>query len=328
MKIEMGESLLYSWLRHAKECQIVQTNWRVSPKWELSDEDRLQTLMNSAASYFGGFGLDVFGKNTFGQLLKQAEIDVIGISFGVANKREVYAIDVAFHENGLYYGSSSDETTACVIKKCLRAAFCIMGYFETAEGEVIFATPRVTPAVRVKIEMHMMHLNTFFKQEGLGFKARFMANADFNERILQPILMASGGISDTSELFLRSYQLSKIFESKADKLSQLAGVNAEQKTLSEIKIGRLVQLTMGELMESGALSDAELESLCDKEYSHETFGVQFAVLKKLEQGEDASAAARDQNFYRRYYSNLYSCRSAAYLLTNQWFEKSREPFVA
>lgn len=27
MKIEMGESLFYSWLRHVKECQIVQTSW-------------------------------------------------------------------------------------------------------------------------------------------------------------------------------------------------------------------------------------------------------------------------------------------------------------
>ena len=28
MKIEMGESLFYSWLRHVKDCQIVQTNWK------------------------------------------------------------------------------------------------------------------------------------------------------------------------------------------------------------------------------------------------------------------------------------------------------------
>ena len=26
MKIEMGESLIYSWLRHEKLCQLVQTN--------------------------------------------------------------------------------------------------------------------------------------------------------------------------------------------------------------------------------------------------------------------------------------------------------------
>lgn len=41
MKIEMGESLFYSWLRHVKECQIVQTNWKASPQWQLQHEDKL-----------------------------------------------------------------------------------------------------------------------------------------------------------------------------------------------------------------------------------------------------------------------------------------------
>lgn len=37
MKIEIGESLMISWLRHIKECQIAQTNWKPSPKWEIND---------------------------------------------------------------------------------------------------------------------------------------------------------------------------------------------------------------------------------------------------------------------------------------------------
>ena len=45
MKIEMGESLFYSWLRHVKECQIVQTNWMTSSQWQLSNEDRLEEIM-------------------------------------------------------------------------------------------------------------------------------------------------------------------------------------------------------------------------------------------------------------------------------------------
>lgn len=45
MKIEMGESLFYSWLRHVKECQIVQTNWTTSSQWQLSNEDRLEEIM-------------------------------------------------------------------------------------------------------------------------------------------------------------------------------------------------------------------------------------------------------------------------------------------
>ena len=45
MKIEMGESLFYSWLRHVKECQIVQTNWTTSPQWTLRHEDELIDIM-------------------------------------------------------------------------------------------------------------------------------------------------------------------------------------------------------------------------------------------------------------------------------------------
>ena len=52
MKIEMGESLFYSWLRHVKECQIVQTNWKVSPQWNLKNETDLENLMKSVESRF------------------------------------------------------------------------------------------------------------------------------------------------------------------------------------------------------------------------------------------------------------------------------------
>ena len=44
MKIEMGESLFYSWLRHVKECQIVQTNWTTSGQWNLLHEDKLEEI--------------------------------------------------------------------------------------------------------------------------------------------------------------------------------------------------------------------------------------------------------------------------------------------
>ncbi|GAA0761868.1 hypothetical protein GCM10008907_30320 [Clostridium sartagoforme] len=33
MKIEMGESLILSWLKHIKNCQLIQLNWTVSPEW-------------------------------------------------------------------------------------------------------------------------------------------------------------------------------------------------------------------------------------------------------------------------------------------------------
>jgi len=52
MKIEMGESLFYSWLRHVKECQIVQTNWTTSQKWILLHEEELQKIMTETEAFF------------------------------------------------------------------------------------------------------------------------------------------------------------------------------------------------------------------------------------------------------------------------------------
>lgn len=37
MKIEMGESCVYSWLKHVKDCRIVQLNWKPSAEWDLND---------------------------------------------------------------------------------------------------------------------------------------------------------------------------------------------------------------------------------------------------------------------------------------------------
>jgi hypothetical protein len=47
MKIEIGESLLLSWPRHIKECQLVQTNWKPSSKWELKHKEVLERLISN-----------------------------------------------------------------------------------------------------------------------------------------------------------------------------------------------------------------------------------------------------------------------------------------
>ena len=100
VKIEMGESLFYSWLRHVKECQIVQTNWTTSTKWTLLHEDKLQEVMDVTDRYFREkFGYDIYKKtSSLSQLLRQAECDALGISVRDGSS-DVYAVDVAFHEN-------------------------------------------------------------------------------------------------------------------------------------------------------------------------------------------------------------------------------------
>lgn len=65
MKIEMGESLFYSWLRHVKECQVVQTNWKPSPSWQLRDEDGIKRFMELTETYFQTkYGYGIYKNNS------------------------------------------------------------------------------------------------------------------------------------------------------------------------------------------------------------------------------------------------------------------------
>jgi len=210
VKVEMGESLMYSWLRHVKECQVVQTNWKASSQWTLYNEDRLNSLKEQYDAYYGA---DLFKGRSLAQVLAQAEIDVMGIS-SRAGEQAVYAIDVAYHGGGLLYGKSKEETVMTVIRKCARAALCVYGYMNTKSGEIIFASPKINPAELHLLIPRMEELNKLTKELGLDFTIRLIANADFDEDVFKPIMVVSKGIADTSELFIRSVQLYQMFANK------------------------------------------------------------------------------------------------------------------
>jgi len=65
MKIEIGESLFYSWLRHVKECQVVQLNWKSSLSWPLQNEDKLKDLMKITDTHYQSkYGYNIYKKST------------------------------------------------------------------------------------------------------------------------------------------------------------------------------------------------------------------------------------------------------------------------
>ncbi|MGE4295354.1 MAG: hypothetical protein AB7E49_06600 [Campylobacterales bacterium] len=135
MKVEIGESIIYSWLRHIKKCEVAQTNWKISPTWVIKPLPG--ELLNSIPQTFG---TDIFKRSVnIDQVIKQAEIDVFGYSF---SENKIYAIDVAFHENGLSYGNA-EETIKRVRKKILRSALVILGCFGKIESEIIFSSPKI-----------------------------------------------------------------------------------------------------------------------------------------------------------------------------------------
>lgn len=210
MKIEMGESLFYSWLRHVKRCQVVQTNWKPSTSWKLQGVEELKQFMDITDQHFQNkYEYVVFKNNSLSQFLLQAEVDALGLSM-VDDEAAIYAIDVAFHESGLNYGDRQ-KTVKQVLKKIIRTAMCLIGYFDITKGEIVFASPKIHNSVLNDLGPCIEDLNILFLDNNYNFTARVIANDDFNDQVLKPILAASAGVADTSELFMRSYQLIKMF---------------------------------------------------------------------------------------------------------------------
>lgn len=327
MKIEIGESLLLSWLRHVKECQIVQTNWKPSSKWDLKNIETLEQLMYESTKVFETkYNYNLYkGNRGISQLLTQAEIDVMGIAYD-GKEKSIYAIDVAFHEYGLNYGAR-DETVARVVKKIIRTAMCIYGYYEFTEGTIIFASPKITPAVMNDLYLCINDIALVLSNLGLNFNIRIIANDDFNDKVLEPVLNVISDVADTSELFVRSLQMYNLFVDKKPKTKTKESKSHDRKKtisdfqlieysgidgLEEMKIGVIVRTVLRKMLEHGEVSRAEIEKMQEKEYSKSTFGIQYPLLQK--------ASVTDGKSPRRYYATPVNIFGEDYFMCSEWFE--------
>lgn len=315
MKIEMGESLFYSWLRHVKECHIVQTNWKASPQWPIHHIDELQKLMVRASEHFSSkYGYNIFKQNSsLSQVIQQGECDAIGISIQ-DNTNRVFAVDVAFHGGGLNYGTR-EETVMKVIAKSIRTAMCLYGYMESNDAEIIFASPKINPAILNDLAPCIDDLNTIFNSQGLAFSMRLIANEEFNDSVLQPILLLSDGIADTSELFVRSYQMFTMFASDKSTRSRpnnqkLASDYQNSDAFKELKVGKLAQVVLRKMLEDDAATEEEVLFMQQPEYSKQIFDLNYPLLVKL--GTQYESV--------RYYVKPLSIRGTEYLMCSQWFE--------
>lgn len=209
MKIEVGESLIRSWLRHVEGCQMAELNWKPSPKWEKRPSVYFRNIMDDARDHFNKVAKgDIFkATREASQLLRQGEIDVIGVKLGTSYLK-VYAADIAFHENGLNYGGPHD-TVKRVLKKMIRSLMIIRSYFDHCTVCLIFASPTVNPAHSTPLEAAFQELTQFLASRDPGCGVRLLVNGAFNREVLTPTIQHADVVADTSELFLRSYQLIK-----------------------------------------------------------------------------------------------------------------------
>ncbi len=207
MKIEIGESIVYSWLRHIKKCQIVQSNWKTSPEWtQASSNGDLQAIMDRANIEFN----NPFKKTKhLSQLFRQAEIDALGINI---QENTIYAVDIAFHEGGLSYGDKF-ETAKRITKKIIRTILILQQHFrDITNHKVIFISPKINPEPLSVLESEISRISKFLAKESIPCNIKLISNTGFKDEILDPITHLSKNVADTSELFLRSIQLVNLFQ--------------------------------------------------------------------------------------------------------------------
>jgi len=324
MKIEIGESLTSSYLNHVMGCRVIQSNWKTSGNWVITDHEKsrandfYQKIINS-----GNFN-GIFKESTFEQLLKQAEIDVLGIN---TTDSIVYGVDIAFHEAGLNYGSK-EETAERILKKIFRTLFVMQTYFDKyTHFQSVFITPKTNPATLSLINDLIKNARTLVVDENITID--FITNDAFFDEILDATVNASKTENDTSELFLRSVKLLELdprkekisshFVESEKKFITINKTTANKTTKKGMKIGQYVQHTFRNAFREGLISSQEIRNLQNPIYSNKKFNSKFEVLRLKTRN------IKDSQGKTRYYSREYFCGN--YRLTSQWVENQWDLYL-
>jgi hypothetical protein len=313
MKIEIGESLIYSWLRHCYNCQICQTNWKTSQKWNVDEDDwsECQILMDESSTIFG----NVFKQTkNIKQLMKQCEIDVLGIN---TFNSSVFAVDIAYHSGGLGYKNSIDVVT----KKILRTVFALKLYFpKIGAYNIYFISPIVNKKLNDILHIRVEEIISFLQKNDINFNVELLSNDKFKIDILSPIMKISNEIADMSELFLRSHQLISLFENQNEiKSTLITKSKKDNESDGELAIGAFAQIQFKLLMLNDMLNKDILDKLQNLEYCRSVLGMNFPILRKLND-KMSIKEERKINGYDRYYAKPIN----NYLLCNDWYEKHRD----
>ena len=309
MKIEIGESLACSYLRHVERCWLAQANWKVSEHWERSLPDaELEALFQEMKRRFDRGGAVFKKTKDAAQFLKQGEIDAVGVD----RQGGVHAMEVAFHEAGLNYGSTA-ETDNRVLKKMLRTLLILRAHHPPQTAlHISFLSPKVNPAVQRPLETTFADL----RMAHPDVDWRLIVNDEFVESVVKPTLEKAGDVADSSELFVRSV-----------KLLETAGYTLLPPTSNgpppppppngptERRIQPFVRSLMRALLvdSPGLLSEEEKSDLQNNERCKSSIGLRignFPLIRRIELGAEV-------NGHRRYWADRYG----EYYVCSQWWQQ-------
>jgi hypothetical protein len=326
METESGQTLLLSWLRDIKACQIVQTNWKVSSKWELKHKDIIENLMKRSQAFFAQkHGYDLFGDiSTVDQLMSQVEIDVLGIKIE-EKQAHIYSVYAQFREGDLNY-STKEETVSSIINKFISTAMCIYGYFGSNTGMIIFASSEINGDVERELLICADDIRFILLGASLYFDVRIIGNQDFAKKILEPVRSLPAAVTHIAEGLVSSEQMahgvvgamsnqavSEGSESTGRIAPELASAEVQKvKSIEEMQIGIIARTVLRKMLEEGKATLEEIEKYQTKENSKETFDLQYPLLLK--------ASLNHGKAPFRYYSEPLKIYGDKYYLCSEWFE--------
>lgn len=332
MKIEIGESLIRSWLRHVNSCQIVEQNWKSSGSWDSFIEDKeIEKILKELKKHFKSLDVNFISKKQKStQMIKQGEIDCLGFSFDIDSEtkiciKNIYAVDIAFHEAGLNYGNINDSCSR-ITKKYIRTALTLYQYFGIKTAEIVFATPKTTNENHAnKLKETAINVSKIFNDLGFNFDFKMYTNQDFQEFIHQPLINKINEISDTSELFIRSIKLLNLLQRKGDSVvktfirKENSDFNNSLFEAVKPKIAIYAQSIFDRLSKQNLLNLEDLDMLCDINYSKDNFKISMnlPILKRYPNDNNDIAFIDGR---RRYYAQCYEFQGNKYLLCNHWID--------
>ncbi|MBR0576458.1 DUF1413 domain-containing protein [Proteiniclasticum sp. BAD-10] len=88
----------------------------------------------------------------------------------------------------------------------------------------------------------------------------------------------------------------------------------------EMKIGKTVRFLFTRFLQGDFLTESEIKSMTDEEYSKKTFNINFQVLKIVDVNTPIEDQKRDLRGYNRYYDSPIVTAKHKYLLCSQWVE--------
>lgn len=333
MKIEIGEFLILSWLRHVRGCVVTQMNWSPSPAWAIARERELRAAFEAVRR----FSDDTIGRSSFGQVdfesfVRQARIDVLGLRLDQhAGGIEAIAVDSAINDTELPHGGA-EETIVRLIQRMTRAGFALAAYLEPRQTSVVFATPWLAMAVRQEVQRHLGLLESRLAEQRdhpvSRLRFRVIADGDFADEIVQPVLEHVDAVADTSGLANQPQRSTPLGSAGNGSVPCGANRQIEPTARKGSRIGEHVRRTMHELAASGRLTARIIGDLLDPRYCKARFNLGYAFLKPVDRSVPLSRQGNDQHGRGCYWKKPLRVGDREFLICNNWFVGQRDAFDA